>query len=103
MADVQPLNTLRYDPAVAKPLEDLIAPPYDVIDDDQRAELAARSPYNVVELDLPKSYDDAARTLGEWRHRGVLVQEDEPALWVLRQDYSAPDGGARTMLLEPPL
>ncbi len=96
MADVQPLNTLRYDPAVAGPLEDLIAPPYDVIDDDQRAELAARSPYNVVELDLPKSYDDATRTLGEWRHRGVLVQEDEPALWVLRQDYSAPDGSAST-------
>ena len=53
MADVQPLKTLRYDPDVAGPLEDLIAPPYDVIDDEPRAELAARSPHNVVELDLP--------------------------------------------------
>jgi uncharacterized protein (DUF1015 family) len=96
MADVQPLNTLRYDPAVAGPLEGLIAPPYDVIDADARAELAARSPYNVVELDLPESYEGAARTLGEWREKGVLVQEDEPALWVLRQDYTAPDGDART-------
>src|SRR5215211_3244267 len=96
MADVQPLNTLRYDPAVAGPLEDLIAPPYDVIDAAQRAELAARSPYNVVELDLPESYEGAAGRLDEWREKGVLVQEDEPALWVLRQDYTAPDGGART-------
>jgi uncharacterized protein (DUF1015 family) len=96
MADVQPLNTLRYDPAVAGPLEGLIAPPYDVIDADARAELAARSPYNVVELDLPESYEGAARTLGEWREKGVLVQEDEPALWVLRQDFTAPDGDART-------
>jgi uncharacterized protein (DUF1015 family) len=96
MAEVQPLNTLRYDPAVAGPLEDLIAPPYDVIDADARAELAARSPYNAVELDLPESYEGAARTLGEWREKGVLVQEDEPALWVLRQDYTAPDGDART-------
>jgi uncharacterized protein (DUF1015 family) len=96
MADVQPLRTLRYDPDAAGSLEELIAPPYDVIDDEQRAELAARSPYNVVELDLPESYEGAARTLDEWRAKGVLVQEDEPALWVLRQDYTAPDGSTRT-------
>ena len=96
MADVQPLKTLRYDPAVAGPLGDLIAPPYDVIDDEQRAELAARSPYNVVELDLPESYEGAAEKLAEWREQGALVQEDEPALWALSQDYSAPDGSTRT-------
>ena len=96
MADVQPLKTLRYDPDVAGPLGDLIAPPYDVIDDHMRAGLAARSPYNVVELDLPESYEAAARKLDEWRESGVLVQEDEPAIWVLRQDYTAPDGSART-------
>jgi uncharacterized protein (DUF1015 family) len=96
MADVQPLNTLRYDSAVAGPLTDLIAPPYDVIDDSMRAELAARSPYNVVELDLPDSYEGAAEKLADWRGRGVLVQEDEPALWALRQDYTAPDGSRRT-------
>src|ERR671931_211381 len=96
MADVQPLHTLRYDPAVAGPLDDLIAPPYDVIDERMRAQLAGRSPYNVVGIDLPESYDDAARLLEEWRSKGVLVQEDEPALWALRQDYTAPDGSART-------
>jgi uncharacterized protein (DUF1015 family) len=96
MADVQPLKTLRYDPDVAGPLEDLIAPPYDVIDDEGRAELAAKSSYNVVELDLPESYEGAAQTLDEWRENRVLVQEDEPAMWALRQDYTAPDGSTRT-------
>jgi uncharacterized protein (DUF1015 family) len=96
MADIQPLRTLRYEPGVAGPLEDVIAPPYDVIDDELRAQLAARSPYNVVELDLPESYEGAAETLEEWREKGVLIKEDEPALWVLRQDYTAPDGGTRT-------
>ena len=96
MADVQPLRTLRYEPGVAGPLDVLIAPPYDVIDDELRAELAAKSPHNVVELDLPRSYEQAAGTLAEWRDKGVLVQEDEPALWVLRQDYTAPDGSTRT-------
>ena len=96
MADVQPLKTLRYDPDVAGPLEDLIAPPYDVIDDEARAELARRSAHNVVELDLPTSYEAAAETLDEWRRDGVLVQEDEPAIWALRQDYTAPDGSTRS-------
>jgi len=96
MADVQPIKTLRYDPAVAGPLEDLIAPPYDVIDDEGRAELAARNPHNVVELDLPPSYEAAAQTLDEWRQNGVLIQEDEPAIWALRQDYRAPDGSTRS-------
>src|SRR5919109_1187437 len=96
MADVQPLNTLRYEPSAAGPLENLIAPPYDVIDNHLRSELAAGSPYNVVELDLPRSYRGAAETLDEWRQKGVLVQEDEPAMWVLRQDYTAPDGSSRT-------
>jgi uncharacterized protein (DUF1015 family) len=98
MADVQPLKTLRYDPDVAGPLEDLIAPPYDVIDDEGRAELAGRNPHNVVELDLPPSYEAAAETLDEWRRNGVLVQEDEPAIWALRQDYRAPDGSTRSRM-----
>ncbi len=96
MADLQPLRTLRYDTSAAGPLEDLIAPPYDVIDEGMRAELAGRSPYNVVHLDLPPSYEQAAATMADWRGRGVLIQEDEPAVWVLRQDYRAPDGADRT-------
>jgi uncharacterized protein (DUF1015 family) len=96
MADLQPLRTLRYEPAAVGSLAEVIAPPYDVIDDAMRAELAARSPYNVVHIDLPPSYDDAAATMADWRRRGVLVREDEPAVWVLRQDYAGPDGAHRT-------
>src|ERR687893_1507614 len=95
MADVQPLRTLRYEPSVVGSLEEVIAPPYDVIDDELRARLAARSPYNVVEIDLPPSYEQAAATMTDWRRRGVLLREDEPAVWVLRQDYEAPDGERR--------
>jgi uncharacterized protein (DUF1015 family) len=96
MADLQPLRTLRYEPSVVGSLADVIAPPYDVIDAELRAQLAARSPYNVVEIDLPPSYAQAAATMADWQERGVLVREDEPAVWVLRQDYEAPDGARRT-------
>jgi uncharacterized protein (DUF1015 family) len=96
MADLQPLRTLRYEPSAVGSLEDVIAPPYDVIDEELRARLAARSPYNVVEIDLPPSYAQAASTMADWQERGVLVREDEPAVWVLRQDYEAPGGERRS-------
>jgi uncharacterized protein (DUF1015 family) len=98
MAEIQPLKTLRYDTDVVGPLEGVIAPPYDVIDDELRAQLVAKSPYNVVEIDLPVADDGGDRylhaetLLDHWRHQGVLVQEDEPAFWALDQEYTAPDG-----------
>jgi uncharacterized protein (DUF1015 family) len=96
MAEIQPFRTLRYDPAVVGSLDAVIAPPYDVIDNEQRARLAARSPYNVVQIDLPPSYEQAGATMRQWREQGALVQEDEPAVWVLRQEFVAPDGRERT-------
>lgn len=101
MADVQPLHTLRYDLDRVGSLESVIAPPYDVIDDADRARLLGRSPHNVVEIDLPKHpdggdpYEHAAATLAEWRDTGVLVREDEPAIWILQQEYTGPDGDPR--------
>jgi uncharacterized protein (DUF1015 family) len=94
VAVVKPFRALRYDEALAGPLEDLVAPPYDVISDELRAELQARSPYNVVHLTLPDSEEEAARDLEEWRSSGVLVEEP-PAVWALEQDYVGPDGVAR--------
>ena len=102
MADIQPLRTLRYDPASVGSLEQVAAPPYDVIDAPMRAELQARSPFNVVEIDLPEApdggdpYQHAQETLEEWTHQGVLVREREPALWALTQDYTGPDGRGYT-------
>jgi uncharacterized protein (DUF1015 family) len=54
MPDIQPLRALHYDLAVVGPLADVVAPPYDVIDAEQRAALLARSPFNVVAVDLPR-------------------------------------------------
>jgi uncharacterized protein (DUF1015 family) len=103
MADVQPLRALHYDPAVAGPLSDVTAPPYDVIDMAQRAELLARSPFNVVAVDLPHGEPDARdpyATAGElfesWQLQGALVRDEAPALWAHTQDYTGPDGQART-------
>jgi uncharacterized protein (DUF1015 family) len=100
MADVQPLRALHYDPAVAGPLADVVAPPYDVIDAGQRAELLQRSPFNVVAVDLPKGepdpYESAREQFESWQAEGALVRDEQPAIWAHTQDYTGPDGQRRT-------
>ena len=102
MAHVEPLRALHYDPAVAGPLQNLAAPPYDVIDPAQRAELQGRSPHNVVAIDLPEDpdggdrYAHAAALLEAWRAEGAVTQDGEPALWAIVQDYTGPDGRTLT-------
>ncbi len=100
MAEIRPLQALHYDPERTGGLQPVLAPPYDVIDPAQRAELEARSPYNVVRVDLPRSdgdpYSAAAELLADWRARDVVVRDSEPALWPLEQDYTGPDGRSRT-------
>ncbi len=99
MAEVSPFRALHYDRDRVGGLQPVVAPPYDVIDADQRAELLARSPYNVVEIDLPQGddpYAHAADVFERWQRDGILVRDDEPALWALEQDYTGPDGRRRT-------
>jgi uncharacterized protein (DUF1015 family) len=106
MADVQPLRALHYDPAVVGPLRDVVAPPYDVIDATQRAALIARSPFNVVAVDLPQvwgaeeggrdPYEAAGELFSRWQRDGALVRAEQPALWAHTQDYTGPDGQKRT-------
>jgi uncharacterized protein (DUF1015 family) len=98
MADVEPLRALHYNLDRTRGLQDVVAPPYDVIDDRQRVDLEASSPYNVVRIDLPVGIDpyrNAERLLEAWRDEGVIVRDEQPALWPLTQDYIGPDGQAR--------
>ena len=100
MADVQPMRALHYDRSAVGALRDVVAPPYDVIDASQRAALVARSPFNVVAIDLPEGEPDPYTAAGElfeqWQLQGVLVRDSEPALWAHTQDYTGPDGTPRT-------
>jgi uncharacterized protein (DUF1015 family) len=109
MADVRPIYATHYDLDVVGSLQNVAAPPYDVIDTEMRAELLGRSPYNAVAVDLPKPYgetgpqdtgDDpyerAAGLMAEWREAGALVTDSEPAIWAMTQDYTGPDGTPRT-------
>jgi uncharacterized protein (DUF1015 family) len=102
MAEVRPLDALHYDLNAVGSLDAVTAPPYDVIDADQRRELLARSPFNVVEIDLPEApegadpYAHADETLEAWTLQGILAADREPAIWPITQEFTGPDGNRLT-------
>ncbi len=102
MAEIAPLTPLRYDPAQT-PLERVVAPPYDVISTEERAELAARDPNNVVRLILPEGegdarYAHAADLLADLRARGVLSRDEVPGYLRYDQSFEPPGSAGKARI-----
>jgi uncharacterized protein (DUF1015 family) len=100
VARFRPFPGIRYDLARVS-LADVVSPPYDVIDERQRAALAARSPYNAVHVDLPVGdagedrYRVARRLFAAWQSAGVLCRDGRPSFTVHRMAYVDDAGVAR--------
>lgn len=101
MADFSPFAGVRYRAASAD-LAAVVAPPYDVIDEDQRAALEAADEHNAVRLILPRDeaedgdrYARAAETFARWRADGVLVADPAPRLYGYRMEFTDPHGAHR--------
>ncbi|HEY8476273.1 MAG TPA: DUF1015 domain-containing protein [Chloroflexota bacterium] len=104
MAEVRSFRGLRYNQRVVGDMARVVSPPYDVIAPEERRRYADASPYNIVRLELPEAqpgdatgeerYERAARSLRTWRAEGVLLQEDQPALYFYEHDFPL---GERTL------
>lgn len=93
-----PFPALRY---ADSQIDDLIAPPYDVLSDADVAELGARSPFNISHVDVPSAsggedrYTVAATTLREWIDVGAMVHDDAPTFTIYRMRFTDAAGTAR--------
>ena len=92
MARFEPISGIRYDPDQVD-LADVLAPPYDVVDDEARARLEARSPYNAVFVELGRvgadddRYDRATHHFDDWLAEGILRVDEEPSFYVYRMGW----------------
>jgi uncharacterized protein (DUF1015 family) len=102
MARLEPFAGTRYDEGRVV-LGDVVAPPYDVVDGAARAELAARSPYNAILVELPVAGDDgsdpyevAAQHYRDWLDAGVLARDPGRAFYVYRMGFVDHEGHERS-------
>lgn len=98
MPAISPFRALCYAPHLREALDRLVAPPYDVLTDEQRRALAEGHPHNVVHLDLPQRagtadpYQAASELLQRWVQDGVLARDGRPAFYACEQTYRGPSG-----------
>lgn len=92
MAEIRPFGGLRYDLPDAGDPARLMAPPYDVIDDEGRSELAARSEHNAIHFILPQGEGDAKYEAGGARFREIvasaMIRDEDPGIYLYHQRFS---------------
>jgi uncharacterized protein (DUF1015 family) len=98
MVEIRGFRGLRFKEGVTGPLDNVVTPPYDVIDSEERRRLAALCVYNMTHVILPESYggenayEKAARLFRNWIDAGALCLDDMPSIYLLRQKFTGLDG-----------
>ena len=101
MVKISPISGITYNLDKLN-INNVIAPPYDVISEKEQEELYAFSPYNIVKLILGKispfdnesdnRYTRASALFREWLNAGMLVRSNKPCIYYLIQNYTTEKG-----------
>ena len=91
MPELLPFRSLYYrEGKDANKLRGLVAPPYDVINEEEKIELE-KNPNNIIHVILPKSYDLAKEKLEKMIDNKILVTEIDRCLYIYGIDYIHPE------------
>ncbi len=100
-----PFPAIRYDlDRFDGRLDDVVAPPYDVLSESDLDELNARSPHNITHVDVPRErdgagrYEQAAARLADWIGDGVMSADDAPTFTIYRLGFTDATGAAREIV-----
>jgi len=95
--EVKAFKAFRFNKQVVGDVGACIAPPYDVISDEQREHFYNKSEYNIVRIikgktkpsdkDNNNQYTRAAKYLNEWIKGGVLKQDSTESIYGYIQDF----------------
>ncbi|MDH3330098.1 MAG: DUF1015 domain-containing protein [Desulfobulbaceae bacterium] len=106
MANIAPFRGLRFNPEKINKLEDVITPPYDVISAEDGVKFLEKNIYNMIQLDLRTTsqdgeedtarYTQAKDLFEQWQKEGVLVRDEQPAIYLYYIDYTHPSGRRMT-------
>lgn len=92
MAVIKAYKGLRFNCEKAGKIDELVCPPYDIINDEQREGYIQINPYNIIRLELPKGenrYAQASEILESWLNEEILVKEDKPAIYIYEEEFTA--------------
>jgi len=89
MADIKPIRAWRYNPTLAKSIDSLTSPLFDVVSEKQRKVLY-QNPNNSIHISVPlgdNPASEAAQRLASWKQDGVILQDKLPGIYVYYQYF----------------
>jgi uncharacterized protein (DUF1015 family) len=105
MAIIAPFKGLTYNYYARQDFEAIVAPPYDVISEDEQEAYYQKDPYNVIRLILAKKkigdsdwdnrYTRAADCFKRWESAGILLHSDQPSIYLTSLEYDPGNGEPR--------
>lgn len=97
MSSIRPFQAIHYNLSKAGEAKNVVSPPYDVISEQEQLFLHNLSPYNFTHIDLGRDkpqddkdnnkYTRAKKTFEDWLKKGVMVQDEKPAIYFYKQEY----------------
>jgi uncharacterized protein (DUF1015 family) len=97
MPQVKPFRAVVYNRKKCGILENVLAPPYDVISPQQQEDYYSCSPYNIIRIILGKTtardtarnnqYTRAGKFLKDWLDQRVLKKDKSPSIYLYEQTY----------------
>jgi len=97
MADVIPFKGILYNTLKIRDLADVVAPPFDVISEQEQSAFHQRHPQNIIRLtlgatsesDTPENnrYTRASQCLNQWLSDGFLAFDKEPAIYFTTVEF----------------
>ncbi len=97
MAEIIPFRGFLYDVSKVS-IEDVLAPPYDIITPEGREALYTKSPRNIVRIDFGKEYPGdnetenkytrAKKCLDVWIKDGILIRSEKPSFYAYEVIYT---------------
>lgn len=90
---IQPFQALRYNPNRVS-TEEVICPPYDVLNETLAEKLMKQSPYNSIFISYnvdqqsgQNKYKNVPDRLTDWRRKEILVQDSQPSFYILEESF----------------
>jgi uncharacterized protein (DUF1015 family) len=107
MAEIKPFRGIIYNKEGVKDLNQVIAPPYDIISSGLQERLYRSSPYNIVRIDFGREYPDdnpennkykrALLYINDWFKEGILKSDGSESIYIYKMDYQYPKGVRKTL------